>query len=190
MATARDITQLFLAASEGDQAAFDEVVARVYDELVAMAERQMRQRFGRLDGLTLEPTALVNETLLKLLGNRPSFANRRHFFSFATQVMKRALVDYQRSRVRAKRGGGLVRVTLTDIEGRLPGPPEANPTDVIEALGHLETLDARKGEVANLRVFWGLEMPEIAATLDVSLSTVERDWRFSRAWLARELTAG
>jgi RNA polymerase sigma factor (TIGR02999 family) len=182
-----EITRLFESAARGDDTAFEQVVERVFAELEKLARRQMRDRFGGLEGLTLEPKAIVNETLMKLLPRPPRFVNRRHFFAFASKVMRRVLLDYQKARGRARRGGAALRVTLSDLGAAASTPPETGAVQVGEVLDHLEELDSRKCEVVQLKVFWGLEMSEIAETLEVSLSTVERDWRFSRAWLAREL---
>jgi RNA polymerase sigma factor (TIGR02999 family) len=182
-----EITRLFESAARGDTAAFEQVIEHVYCELERLARRQMRARFGGLEGLTLEPAAVVNETLMKLLPRPPRFANRRHFFAFASQVMRRVLSDYQKARGRIRRGGRALRVTLADLGTAASTPPETGAAQVGEVLDHLEHLDPRKCEVVQLKLFWGLEMAEIADLLDVSLSTAERDWRFSRAWLAREL---
>jgi len=184
------ITRLFEEAAGGDGAAFERAVALVYGELEQMAGRQLRHRFDGLDGITLEPAALVNETLLRLLPDTPSFANRRHFFAFASKVMRRALIDYQRARGRVKRGGNALRVALTGLGAEAAAVPETGAAQVCEVLDHLESLDPRKCEVVQLRIFWGMEMAEIAGILDVSLATIERDWSFSRAWLARELALG
>jgi len=181
-----EITQLFRSAAAGSETAFERAVELAYAELERMADRQLRRGFNGLDGITMEPAALVNETVLRLLPNPPQFANHRHFFAFASKVMRRALIDYQRNRGRAKRGGDALRVTLTDLVGAASGPPETDAAQVCEVLDHLEELDPRKCEVVQLKIFWGLEMTEIARTLEVSLATVERDWSFSRAWLARE----
>jgi RNA polymerase sigma factor (TIGR02999 family) len=182
------ITQLFEGAAEGNEAAFERAVGLVYDELEQMANRQLRRSCGGLDGITLEPSALVNETLMRLLPERPNFANRRHFFAFASSVMRRAVIDYQRTRGRLKRGGDALHVTLTDLASDASSPPHTDALLTCEALQRLEELDARKCEVVQLKFFWGMEMAEIADLLSVSLATVERDWSFSRAWLARELT--
>jgi len=181
------ITRLFEDAAGGDEAAFERAVALVYDELERMAGRQLRHRYDGLDGITLEPAALVSETLLRLLPDPPTFANRRHFFAFASKVMRRALIDYQRTRGREKRGGDALRVTLSCLGLEAAAAPETGVVQVCEVLDHLEALDPRKCEVVQLRIFWGMEMVEIASTLGVSLATIERDWSFSRAWLAREL---
>lgn len=181
------ITQLFETAAGGNELAFEQVVELVYDELEGMAGRQLHNHFNGLDGITLEPAALVNETLLRLLPDPPKFENRRHFFAFASKVMRRALIDYIRARGRIKRGGNALRVTLTGLGAEASNQPETDASQVCEALDHLEVLDARKCEVVQLKIFWGMEMAEVARTLSVSVATVERDWSFSRAWLAREL---
>jgi RNA polymerase sigma factor (TIGR02999 family) len=183
----REITQLLQEAASGEQAALDAVAERVYSELERLAARQMRAQFGPgLAGVTLEPAALVNETFLKLLREPRSFENRRHFFAFTTRAMQRALIDYHRARSAAKRGGDQVRVTLT---GLVRGEVDATASvlDVDAVLEELERLDERKAEVVRLRVFWGMEMAEIAQVLEVSLATVERDWRFARNWMATAL---
>lgn len=178
-----DITELLRRATAGEEGVFDQVVARVYGELEQFAERHMRRSFGRnLAGLTLEPRALVNETFLKLLRRPRDFANRRHFFAFANRVLLRVLVDYQRARSAEKRGGELLRVTLAEVPELEPAP-----ADLSFVLEELERLDERKAEVVKLRIFWGLEMDEIATTLEISLRTVERDWRFCRSWLKSKL---
>jgi RNA polymerase sigma factor (TIGR02999 family) len=100
--------------------------------------------------------------------------------------MRHALTDYQRARGRAKRGGGALRVTLADLGAVAAAPPETDAAQVSAVLDRLEVLDPRKCEVVQLKIFWGLEMAEIAGMLGVSLATVERDWSFSRAWLTRE----
>jgi RNA polymerase sigma factor (TIGR02999 family) len=185
-----DITRLFEGAAGGDDAAFERVVALVYDELEQMAGRQLRNRFPGLHAVTMEPAALVNETLLRLLPDPPHFANRRHFFAFASKVMRRALIDYQRARGRVKRGGKALRVTLTGLGAEASVSPDTDAARVCEVLDHLEELDPRKCEVVQLKIFWGMEMAEIAQMLGVSLATTERDWSFSRAWLAREFARG
>lgn len=189
MEGAGDITLLLEQAAAGDREALDVLVQRVYQDLERVAGRRLRDRFGpNLAGITLEPAALVNETFLKLLRQPLRFENRRHFFAFATRVMLRALIDYERTRSAAKRGGDQVRVTLTGLGGG-PEPLTTGPEMVRASLAELEELDPRKAEVVALKVFWGMEMQEIAATLEVSLRTVERDWRFARSWLSSRLKA-
>jgi RNA polymerase sigma factor (TIGR02999 family) len=182
------ITRAIRRAADGDAAALDDVVAWAYVHLERLAAAQMRQAFGRdLAGVTLEPAALVNETFLKLLEEPLNFENRRHFFAFASTVLKRVLLDYHRRRSAAKRGGGALHVTLSGLqEGQ---PSSTGVVGLVRALEELEAFDARKAEVVSLRLLWGLEMSEIADAMEVSLSTVERDWRFARSWLAERLEA-
>lgn len=189
------ITQLLRAIDEGSDGAMDKLMEAVYADLERVAQRQMDKAFGPgLPGVTLEPAALVNESFMKLIKQRNAYDNRGQFFAIATKVMLRVLVDYQRRRSAAKRGGDRQRITL-----QLDGHPNrdtasraAMPIEVgclVTALERLESLDPRKADVVKLRVVWGLEMREIAESLGVSLATIERDWSFSKAWLAREASA-
>jgi RNA polymerase sigma-70 factor (ECF subfamily) len=184
---AGEITRLLEHAATGDQNALDALSEKVYADLERVAARRLRHRFGpELAGVTLEPAALVNETFLKLLATPMRFANRRHFFAFATRVMLRALTDYQRARGAAKRGGDATRVSLSGL-GAGASPLDTTAEMVSSGLAELEELDPRKAEVVALKVFWGFEMMEIAEALEVSLRTVERDWRFARNWLRARL---
>jgi RNA polymerase sigma factor (TIGR02999 family) len=181
------ITNLLHQAYEGRGDAADEVMELVYADLCRVAGKQLRERHGgRAEDLTLEPAALVNEAFLRLIKQRKRYDNRGHFFAIATKVMLRVLMDYYRSKAAAKRGGDRVRVTLSGIAAA-DGPPIAEIPAFIEALKKLEGLDARTAEVVKLRVLWGLTNPEISQTSDISLRTVEREWRFARKWLAAEL---
>lgn len=178
------VTDLLQRAADGDSAAHDRVVEWAYGELERLARLRLRPLAGR-GPLTLEPAALVNETFLKLLQRDQAFANRRHLLGFASTVMLRVLVDYQRSRGAQKRGGGDLRVTLGEVAG--PGGGGVEALDLDRALERLQRLDPRKAEIVKLRLLWGYEMAEIAELVEVSLATVERDWRFGRIWLAEAL---
>jgi RNA polymerase sigma factor (TIGR02999 family) len=184
LSDATPVTELLQAAAAGDRSAYDRVFEWAYVEVERLASLRLRDRRGPL---TLEPGALVNETFLKLLQQPLQFENRRHLLGFASTVMLRVLVDYQRQRGARKRGGGAVRVTLGDVEGAGGGGVDA--LDLHRSLERLEALDARKAEIAKLRLLWGYEMSEIASLASVSLATAERDWRFARAWLAEALAA-
>lgn len=188
-----DITRMLKDVDDGDAGAMDELMDAVYGDLQRMAEKHMGQRFGRdLPGVTLEPAALVNESFMKLIKQRTTYDSRGHFFAIATKVMLRVLVDYQRSRLAVKRGGGRKPLTLSlDAPAGDDGDDGSATTEIavdslVDALSRLEALDARKADVVKLRVVWGLQMPEIATSLAISLATVERDWSFAKAWLARE----
>jgi RNA polymerase sigma factor (TIGR02999 family) len=161
-------------------------VELVYADLEQLAQGKMRRQFGpNLDALTLEPAALVHETYLRLLQQRKGFENRQHFFAVANRILFRVLMDYHRSRAAQKRGGGQVRVTLTGLSAA--DQPVTDIPTMIDVLDRLQALRPRHAEIVKLRVFWGMEMKEIAETLGVSVSTVEKDWRFARAWLRTQL---
>jgi RNA polymerase sigma factor (TIGR02999 family) len=190
MPASAEITQLLERAAAGEGEAREELAARVYRELERYAEHQLKVRYGpELAGLTLEPAALVNETFLRLLQEPMRFGNRRHFFGFASKVMLSALVDYQRRRGARKRGGDLVRVTLTGLDSG-DAAPQPGIEELTQRFDELAGFDERKAEVVKLRLLWGFENREIAEILEVSERTVERDWRFSRNWLRSRLTEG
>lgn len=163
----------------------------LYQELRRMADRHLRQRFGKAAGcLTLQPTALVNETLLRVIKGRRQYDSQGHFFAIANTVMKRVLVDYAREKGARKRGGGRIRIEFDPDLHSPATPDDANEFDVealFEAMERLALLDARKADVVRMRVLWGMAIDEIASSLGVSRATVERDWRFGKAWIAREL---
>lgn len=194
MASVGEITLLLREADAGREGALDELAAVVYADLERMAHSYLRKQFGdRARSITLDTSALVNESFLKLIRQRARFDNRGHFFAIATRMMLRVLVDYRRRRAAAKRGGADTHITLVlddhQIEGRAPAPG----MDLIEvehlamAFDKLEALSPRKADVVRMRVIWGLDLGQIAESLDVSPSTVDRDWRFSKAWLAEEV---
>jgi len=186
-------------------------MAAVYGDLERVAHRHLAERYGPgLAGVTMEPAALVNESFLKLIKQRKAYANREQFFAIATRVMLRVLIDYQRRKLAAKRGGHADHVALSlDVCPEATGnpttamtsmcPPGATTASTAErtisvntligSLDRLDELDRRKADVVRLRVVWGLEMKEIASSIGVSLATVERDWSFAKAWLAREAAA-
>lgn len=181
------ITALLQQANEGDQDSMDRAIEIIYSDLRRMAAFHIKKHCGsRSAALTLQPTALVNETYIKLLRQKVGYANRKHFLAIATRLMLRVLIDHQRSRAAGKRGGDQVRVTLTGLPGDRPDDAAA-ASDLLDALESLESLDRRKADVIRLRAVWGMEMSEIAESLDVSIATVERDWRFAKNWLAEEL---
>jgi RNA polymerase sigma-70 factor, ECF subfamily len=180
------VTVLLHAARDGDQAAQERLFQTVYAELHAIARRHMRRERS---GHTLEPAGLVNEAMLRLLDHEVlSYEDRQQFLRAASLVMRRVLVDHARARNAAKRGAGL-QVTLHD---EIAGPTRS-PLDALEldrALTRLAAAEPRWAQVAELRFLLGLEVPEVAAMLEVSTATVKRDWRFAKAWLAQELGGG
>jgi RNA polymerase sigma factor (TIGR02999 family) len=156
----------------------------VYDELHRLAELRLRDERAQH---TLQATALVNEAYLRLVEQREQgWANRAHFLGIAATVMRRVLVNHAVARRAAKRGGGQQRVTLTELELALPDRGDELP-EVNEALTRLAALDPEKARVVELRFFAGLTDAESAAVLGVSTRTIERHWRFAKAWLRKEL---
>ena len=184
-----EITRLLNEAQGGREQALDDVMELVYRRLRAIAASQLRRRAALAGELSLQPTDLVHEAFLRLIKQRKQYDNRGQFFAIASRVMMRVLVDEYRARAREKRGGDALRVTLTDYRLGGEGPVELSflVPAFVECLERLRELDARTAEVAQLRLLWGLTMEEIASTIEVSLSTVEREWRFGRGWLASRL---
>ncbi len=187
--TAR-ITTLLQDAHAGREGAMDELMSIVYADLERVAHGQLRDRFGAgLERVTLEPAALVNESFMRLIKQKQGFENRGHFFAIATRIMLRVLIDYCRQRAAVKRGGRMERLSITfnDAAGSADTPNQAGQIDIealSAALDGLEALDSRKADVVRMRVVWGMPHEAIAVALDISIPTVERDWRFARAWLA------
>lgn len=188
--TAQDespITLLVGRLAAGDTDAGDRLAEAVVDRLEQIAGREMaRHNRGNLDGLTLEPRILAHDALLKILDSDVEFENRRHLFAYATRIIVRAMIDYQRRRRTQRRGGDRMRVTLSGL-GDAPALDIERFPPILE---ELEALDPRQAEVVRLRVFWGATMEHIAEILDVSTRTAERDWRFARRWLAHRLRPG
>src|SRR5262245_36667945 len=178
------VTNLLIAWSSGKGEALERLLPLVYAELRRLAGRQLRRE--RNAG-TLQPTALVNEAYVRLVQiKRVKWQNRAHFYAMCARLMRRVLIDAARARRYAKRGGGAVRVELDDE--LLPSAERAADAVALdEALAALETVDARKCKVVELRFFAGLSVEETAAVLGISTDTVTRDWKFAKTWLYREL---
>jgi len=156
----------------------------VYAELRQLAASKMAQE---KPGQTLQATALVHEAWLRLNeSNRQQWQGREHFFSAAAEAMRRILVDNARRKLRVRHGGKLERVDVEFMDLPIAGDDE-KCLHVHEALDRLAALDPRKADVVKMRMFVGLEIPEIAAALSASEKTVQRDWTFAKAWLSREL---
>jgi RNA polymerase sigma factor (TIGR02999 family) len=183
---AGDITRLLRRWQRGDPKAAEQLAVALYDELRRTARHYMRQERG---GHTLQTTALVNETYLRLAGVRMDYRDRAHFFAFAAQIMRRVLVDHARSRGFLKRGAGAVAIPLEDGAMALPDR-SADIMALDDALSDLARRDPRKARVVELRFFGGLSVDETALALSVSPQTVLRDWSLAKAWLTRELSHG
>lgn len=179
------VTALLKAWSDGDEAALDSLVPLVYDELRRLARLYMsRERRG----LTIQPTALVNEAYLRLVDvQRVRWHDRAHFFAVSARLMRRVLVDMARARASLKRAGGVKKVSFD--EGLVAADGwGASLVALDDALSALAEKDARKSQIVELRFFGGLDVEETADALRVSARTVKRDWQLARAWLSREMT--
>jgi RNA polymerase sigma factor (TIGR02999 family) len=186
-APSQEITQLLLAWGQGDQAALEQLMPLVYEELRRRARLYMsRQRSGH----TLQTTALVNEAYLRLIdSSRVQWQNRAHFFAVSSQLMRRILVDFARDHASLKRGGGAQRIALESA----PEISVERSADLIaldDALHALHALHPRQSQIVELRYFGGLSEEETAEALKISPRTVRRDWSLARAWLYRELKRG
>jgi len=180
-----EVTRLLDDWSRGNREALDALLPLVHAELHRIAQRHLgRERPDH----TLQPTALVNELYLRLVGEREmKWQNRAHFLAVAAQLMRFILVDHCRRKRSPKRGGPLPHVTFdVDLVAAPVRKDELIALD--EALAKLAALDLRKSRIAELRYFGGLSVEETAEALSVSVATVMRDWRLAKAWLHRELS--
>jgi RNA polymerase sigma-70 factor (ECF subfamily) len=180
------ITQLLVAWNQGDQQALDQLTPLVYRELHRLAHGYMA---GERRGHVLQTTALVNEAFVRLVDwQQVEWQNRAHFFGVAATLMRHILVQFAREQQAAKRGGQAIQVSLSeaaDLGAR--NNPDLVALD--DALNTLEKLDSRQARTVELRFFGGLSLEEAAEVLQVSLSTVRRDWRMAQAWLHQQLNA-
>jgi RNA polymerase sigma factor (TIGR02999 family) len=181
-----DLTELLADASSGDRDALSALFPIVYDELRQAAAAALRRERPEH---TLQPTALVHETFLRLADDsRVWWENRSHFLAIASKVMRRILVEHARGRNAQKRGSGEARRSLDDID--VPMPDAAGGVDLValdDALARLASLDPRQARIVELRFFGGLTVEETATVIGSSPRTVKRDWQVARAWLKREM---
>jgi len=179
------ITQLLKDWSEGNQAALDELMPLVYEELRRQASQYLRKE---RQGHTLQTTALIHEAYLRLAGqNEIEWQNRNHFFAIASTAMRRILVDHARTRHREKRGGNAEDIPLDDALMIGVSQKSVDLVALDEALVRLERLDPRQAKVVELRFFSGLTNEETAKVLAVSNATVRNDWAMAKAWLHGQL---
>jgi len=180
----QEITGLLQAWNQGDEQALERLTPLVYQELHRMARRCISR--GRRDQ-TLQATALVNELYLKVVDlKRIGWQNRAHFLAICARQMRWILTDFYRSGQYLKRGGGAERIALDESALVLP-QANADLLAIDDALKRLAALDQRKSDVVELRFFGGLSVRETAEVLKVSAETVQRDWKFAKAWLLSEL---
>jgi RNA polymerase sigma factor (TIGR02999 family) len=194
------VTQLLAQWRDGDERAFAELSALMYDELRQLAQRHLRRE--RSDH-TIQKTALVNEAFVRLVGQQSvDWQSRAHFIGLASKLMRRVLVDYARARLADKRGGGAGVLSLDEMAApEADEAPDTTPTAlqhldahtqeevsaIDQALQRLEQIDARQAQIVEMRYFGGLTVEQTAEAIGISAATVKREWTLARAWLRREL---
>jgi RNA polymerase sigma factor (TIGR02999 family) len=179
-----EVTKIIHAIQAGDPHAAAQLLPLVYDELRRLAARRLAQE---RPGQTLEPTALVHEAYVRLIGDRPeqNWDHRGHFFAAAAEAMRRILVDVARRKQAVRHGGGRRRVPLQDHQRITQSPEDVLALD--EALTRFASEEPAKAELVKLRFFAGLSTPEAASALGISVASAERWWAFARTWLFSEL---
>ncbi|HXY34790.1 MAG TPA: ECF-type sigma factor [Planctomycetaceae bacterium] len=179
-----ELSHILAAAEKGDRFAAEQLLPLVYDELRKLAVQNMAQEKS---GQTLQPTALVHEAYLRLVGleSPQKWDGRGHFFAAAAEAMRRILVEQARRKKRIKHGGEWRRAHADELN--LISAPEDEVLSVHEALGALATVDAQSAQVVKLHFFAGLTLEDVASVLEISSRTAYRDWAFARAWLAKHL---
>ena len=184
--TTHAVTRLLVAWSSGEAGASDQLMPLVYDELRHLARSYLRRERG---DHTLQPTALVHEAYLRLVDTtQVNWQSRVHFYGIAARLMRRVLVDHARAHAAAKRGGQIEKISL-DEAGDILRDEGVGLVALDDALQGLSQLYPRQSQVVELRFFGGLNTREIGEVLQISDSTVDRDWNFALLWLKREMTA-
>jgi RNA polymerase sigma factor (TIGR02999 family) len=186
-ADSTEINLLLDQYRDGQAEGFEKLMALVYDDLRKLAAWQLQ---SERPNHTLQPTALVHEVYLKLAAQNPvDWRNKAHFFAMAAQIMRHILVDYARTRQREKRGGPQTKIALPEREDalKLASPSDPQLIALDDALNALAEKDPRKSLIVELRYFTGLSIEETADALDVSVTTVKREWTMAKAWLRREM---
>src|SRR5256712_1276174 len=187
VSSSRGVTGLLQAWGQGDEQALQKLIPLVYEQLRTAARRYLA---GERPGHTLQTTALVHETYIRLVDVRQiKWQDRAHFMAICSQLMRRILIDFARSRNYKERGAGAVHVDF-DEALVVTSEPDANLVALDDALNRLALVDARKSRVVELRFFGGLGVKETAEVLKVSSDTVIRDWKVAKVWRLRELHGG
>jgi RNA polymerase sigma factor (TIGR02999 family) len=176
----RDATQVLEALARGEPGAAEELLPLVYAELRRLAARNLAREPS---GQTLQPTALVHEAYVRLVGTDQNWDGQGHFFAAAAEAMRRILTENARRKRRHKRGGDRRRVALEDIAASAPDMPAEDVLALDEALAQLTQEDAAKAELVKLRFYAGLSVTEAARCLGISRATADRYWAYARAWL-------
>jgi RNA polymerase sigma-70 factor, ECF subfamily len=181
-----EVTQLLKAWHSGDQKALEQLAQAVQSELHRLAHHYLSRESA---GHTLQPTALVNEAYMRLLGwSNVDWQSRTHFYAIAAKMMRRVLVNHAIAHGRKKRGGSAILVSLTEADAHISRA--ADVVDLDEALLRLAEFDEKKSQIVELRFFGGLGVEETAEVLGISSRTVHREWDLARSWLFRELRGG
>ena len=187
MTPSHDVTGVLEDLAAGNERAAAVLLPMVYDELRALADRYLRRES---DARTLQPTALVHEVYLRLIGHEKlDCTSRAQFFAIAAQAMRRLLIEHARRRRAAKRGGGRKKLSLDEVTEPLTARDEYLIA-MDEALGELALLDPQLSRVVELRFFGGLSVEETAQLMEISPVTVKRRWRLAKGWLHREILKG
>ncbi|MFN3200500.1 MAG: sigma-70 family RNA polymerase sigma factor [Bradymonadia bacterium] len=187
MSDAAELTQLLLHARDGDRKAEEQLLPLLYDQLRNRAMAMMSRESA---GHTLQPTALVHEAYVRLIGSdMPKWQNRTHFLAVCADVMRRVLVDHARARSRKKRGGDVAKVSL-DVGLQLSISHDPDVLALNDVIDGLAKVNPRQARVVILRFFGGLSVAEVAEELEVSKRTVEAEWTMAKAWLRHQLTQG
>ncbi len=173
-----ELTRLMRAWQAGDLDARERLVALAYERVRSIAAQSIR----RQGGATLTPTELAHESLLRLLGAEAGWEDRRHFFHVVAQATRQVLVDHARRRLAGKRGEGAGAVTLGEAD-RHAADPDERLVRITDALDALAASNPRRAQIVDLTYFGGFSREEVAAALEVSVGTVDRDLRFARAWI-------
>jgi RNA polymerase sigma factor (TIGR02999 family) len=191
MANEASITEVLATAGAANAGSMEALLPVVYEQLRALAGSYLHRGGSH----TLQPTALVHEAFLKMVGADRRWSGRDHFMAVAAKAMRQVLVDHARRKTAEKRGGGIDRadVTIETLSG--PDTPHTGPTgrdvrvlELDDLLKQLAKLGERPARVAEMRLFGGMDMDQIARVLDLSRMTVHRDWEIARAWLAAKVT--
>ncbi len=183
MAGEAHVTQLLQAWQQGDAGAVDELTRIVYAQLHRLARNAFR---SERPGHTLQPTALVHEAFLQLLGAEVDWRSRAHFYAIAARQMRRILVNHAEARRAAKRGGGVPPISLEEA-GAIAGESEVALNDIDDALTRLAEFDQRKSSILELHYFGGLTYEEMAEALSLSTTTLHSELRLAKAWLRQQL---
>jgi len=180
-----DVTQLLDKAQNGDKESLDTLLPLIYDELRRVAANQLR---AERENHTLQATALVHEAYLRLLEQQEvDWQNRAHFFSIAAEMMRRILVNYAIQRNAKKRGDGVTRISLDDAVSFSTGEDDLDLVSLDASLKRLAEFDETQARIVELRFFAGLTVEEVAEVLEISESTIKREWKMAKAWLKTQL---